>query len=115
MNDDYFYYTNKDINNIILCYLDYDSFIKFSINYEELIDYFELFIIKYWKYYRRNVKDYNIKQIYLGFLVLESTNKLKNIRYTNEVPEVIKDNIDVNKYLICDHRSLPSNLWLRRL
>jgi len=116
MNNSYFYYINSDVLNIIITYLDYND-VKFIIDHENLIDFHDLFILKFKDYYRPNVKDYNIKQVYLGFLALDCYIDLKLFFMYKKhyVDKSIEDNIETHKYLICDRRSLPSNQRLRRL
>ena len=97
----YFYHINSDVLNNIIYYLDYED-IEFIINHENLINYHDLFIMKYGKYYNQNIKDFDIKNIYLGFLALEYEVYLEIFldEIQGTIPQLIKDNIDVNKYLI---------------
>lgn len=59
-----------DLIHIIISYLDYYNLSNLLNAYEFPINWNYMFWLKYPKYYHKNIKEYNIKELYLEFLKL---------------------------------------------
>lgn len=68
MSETYLTLLNTDLIVVVVSYLDLHDFKNFSVNYDALINYKDLFLYKYPYFVRQNFNKYSPKGLYMGFL-----------------------------------------------
>ena len=96
---EYFDFLPSELITIIISELPYFDLNKFSELHENLINWESSFLYKYKEYVRPNYKQFNVKNLYLGFLEIDSNvNSGWNPLY---IPN--RNNVDINRYIVINN------------
>ena len=107
----YFNILDSDSFNIILSYCDHKYFHSLItadvLEITELIkniNYYFLFELRYPKYVRKNINEFDAEMIYKSFLLTDAT-RIASIDIVSDIIsyEDYKNNIHVNKYILSNN------------